>query len=33
MSAYEDAGCDELFLMPCSSDPQQVSLLAQAAGL
>jgi alkanesulfonate monooxygenase SsuD/methylene tetrahydromethanopterin reductase-like flavin-dependent oxidoreductase (luciferase family) len=33
LSAYEDAGCDELILFPCSSDPSQVDLLAEAAGL
>ena len=32
-SAFEDAGCDELFFMPSSSEPEQVSLLAEAAGL
>lgn len=31
--AFEDAGCQELFLFPSSSDPQQVDLLADAAGL
>lgn len=29
--AFADAGCDELFLFPCSSDPGQVDLLAEAA--
>lgn len=29
-SAYEGAGCQELFLFPSSSDPQQVDLLADA---
>jgi alkanesulfonate monooxygenase SsuD/methylene tetrahydromethanopterin reductase-like flavin-dependent oxidoreductase (luciferase family) len=33
LSAFEDAGCQELFLFPSSSDPQQVDLLADAAGL
>jgi alkanesulfonate monooxygenase SsuD/methylene tetrahydromethanopterin reductase-like flavin-dependent oxidoreductase (luciferase family) len=33
MSAFESAGCDELVLFPCSSDPEQVTLLADAAGL
>ncbi|HWH20523.1 MAG TPA: LLM class flavin-dependent oxidoreductase [Solirubrobacterales bacterium] len=33
LSAYEAAGCDELILFPCSSDPAQVDLLADAAGL
>lgn len=29
--AFEDAGCDELFFIPASSDPDQVDLLAAAA--
>jgi alkanesulfonate monooxygenase SsuD/methylene tetrahydromethanopterin reductase-like flavin-dependent oxidoreductase (luciferase family) len=33
LTAFEDAGCQELFLFPSSSDPQQVDLLADAAGL
>jgi alkanesulfonate monooxygenase SsuD/methylene tetrahydromethanopterin reductase-like flavin-dependent oxidoreductase (luciferase family) len=33
LSAFESAGCDELILFPCASDPEQVSLLADAAGL
>jgi len=33
LSAFEDGGCDELILFPASSDPEQVSLLADAAGL
>jgi alkanesulfonate monooxygenase SsuD/methylene tetrahydromethanopterin reductase-like flavin-dependent oxidoreductase (luciferase family) len=33
LSAFESAGCQELFLFPSSSDPQQVDLLADAAGL
>jgi len=33
LAAYEDAGCDELVFCPSSSDPQQVDLLADAAGL
>jgi alkanesulfonate monooxygenase SsuD/methylene tetrahydromethanopterin reductase-like flavin-dependent oxidoreductase (luciferase family) len=33
LSAYEDAGCDELILFPSSSDPRQVDLLAEAAEL
>lgn len=33
LAAFEDAGCQELFLFPSSSDPQQVDLLAAAAGL
>jgi alkanesulfonate monooxygenase SsuD/methylene tetrahydromethanopterin reductase-like flavin-dependent oxidoreductase (luciferase family) len=32
MQAFESSGCDELFLFPCSADPEQVDLLA-AAGL
>ena len=32
VSAFEDAGCDELVLFPCSSDPAQVGLLADALG-
>lgn len=33
LDAYEEAGCDELVFCPSSSDPQQVDLLADAAGL
>jgi alkanesulfonate monooxygenase SsuD/methylene tetrahydromethanopterin reductase-like flavin-dependent oxidoreductase (luciferase family) len=33
LAAFEDAGCQELFLFPSSNDPQQVGLLADAAGL
>jgi alkanesulfonate monooxygenase SsuD/methylene tetrahydromethanopterin reductase-like flavin-dependent oxidoreductase (luciferase family) len=33
LAAFESAGCQELFLFPSSSDPQQVDLLADAAGL
>jgi alkanesulfonate monooxygenase SsuD/methylene tetrahydromethanopterin reductase-like flavin-dependent oxidoreductase (luciferase family) len=33
IAAYEAAGCDELILFPSSSDPDQVDLLAGAAGL
>ena len=29
--AFADAGCDELLLFPCSPDPGQVELLAEAA--
>jgi alkanesulfonate monooxygenase SsuD/methylene tetrahydromethanopterin reductase-like flavin-dependent oxidoreductase (luciferase family) len=32
MEAFDQAGCDELFLFPCSADPEQVDLVA-AAGL
>jgi alkanesulfonate monooxygenase SsuD/methylene tetrahydromethanopterin reductase-like flavin-dependent oxidoreductase (luciferase family) len=31
IQAFEEAGCDELFFMPASSDPDQVDLLAEAA--
>ena len=33
ISSYESKGLDELILFPSSSDPEQVSLLAEAAGL
>jgi alkanesulfonate monooxygenase SsuD/methylene tetrahydromethanopterin reductase-like flavin-dependent oxidoreductase (luciferase family) len=33
MAAYEEAGCDELFVFPSASDPAQVDLLADAADL
>jgi alkanesulfonate monooxygenase SsuD/methylene tetrahydromethanopterin reductase-like flavin-dependent oxidoreductase (luciferase family) len=33
MKAYEEWDCDELILFPASSDPAQVGLLAEAAGL
>jgi alkanesulfonate monooxygenase SsuD/methylene tetrahydromethanopterin reductase-like flavin-dependent oxidoreductase (luciferase family) len=33
IAGFDAAGCDELILFPCSSDPQQVGLLAEAAGL
>jgi alkanesulfonate monooxygenase SsuD/methylene tetrahydromethanopterin reductase-like flavin-dependent oxidoreductase (luciferase family) len=33
ISAFESAGCQELFLFPSSSDPQQVDLLADALGM
>jgi alkanesulfonate monooxygenase SsuD/methylene tetrahydromethanopterin reductase-like flavin-dependent oxidoreductase (luciferase family) len=33
LAAFESAGCDELVIFPCSSDPEQVGLLAEAAGL
>lgn len=32
MSQFEQHGCDELILFPSSGDPEQVSLLAEAAG-
>jgi alkanesulfonate monooxygenase SsuD/methylene tetrahydromethanopterin reductase-like flavin-dependent oxidoreductase (luciferase family) len=33
IGAFEGVGCDELILFPCSSDPAQVDLLADAAGV
>jgi alkanesulfonate monooxygenase SsuD/methylene tetrahydromethanopterin reductase-like flavin-dependent oxidoreductase (luciferase family) len=33
ISNFEQYGCDELIFFPCSTDPEQVSLLADAAGL
>jgi alkanesulfonate monooxygenase SsuD/methylene tetrahydromethanopterin reductase-like flavin-dependent oxidoreductase (luciferase family) len=33
ISGFEAAGCDELILFPAASDPEQVTLLAEAAGL
>jgi alkanesulfonate monooxygenase SsuD/methylene tetrahydromethanopterin reductase-like flavin-dependent oxidoreductase (luciferase family) len=33
VSAFEASGCDELILFPAASDPEQVALLADAAGL
>jgi hypothetical protein len=33
ISAFEEAGCDELILFPSSSDPEQVTVLGDAAGL
>jgi alkanesulfonate monooxygenase SsuD/methylene tetrahydromethanopterin reductase-like flavin-dependent oxidoreductase (luciferase family) len=33
ISAFDSVGCDELILFPCSADPEQVTLLADAAGL
>jgi alkanesulfonate monooxygenase SsuD/methylene tetrahydromethanopterin reductase-like flavin-dependent oxidoreductase (luciferase family) len=33
LQAFEGVGCDELILFPCSGDPDQVDLLADAAGL
>jgi alkanesulfonate monooxygenase SsuD/methylene tetrahydromethanopterin reductase-like flavin-dependent oxidoreductase (luciferase family) len=33
VAAYEELDCDELVFCPSSSDPQQVDLLADAAGL
>ncbi|GAA1281792.1 LLM class flavin-dependent oxidoreductase [Pseudonocardia aurantiaca] len=31
IDGYEAAGCDELVLFPCSADPDEIDLLAQAA--
>jgi len=33
VAAFDAAGCQELFLFPSSSDPQQVDLLADALGI
>ncbi|HEV2789732.1 MAG TPA: LLM class flavin-dependent oxidoreductase [Solirubrobacterales bacterium] len=33
VAGFEQAGCQELFLFPSSSDPQQVDLLADALGM
>ncbi len=33
ISNFEQGGCDELIFFPCASDPAQVGLLAEAAGL
>ena len=33
LQAFAEADCDELIMFPCSSDPQQADLLADAAGL
>jgi alkanesulfonate monooxygenase SsuD/methylene tetrahydromethanopterin reductase-like flavin-dependent oxidoreductase (luciferase family) len=33
IAGFEAAGCDELVLFPASPDPEQVTLLAEAAGL
>lgn len=33
LTAFEQAGCGELIPFPCTSDPAQVDLLADAAGL
>jgi alkanesulfonate monooxygenase SsuD/methylene tetrahydromethanopterin reductase-like flavin-dependent oxidoreductase (luciferase family) len=32
VSAFDQAGCDELFMFPCGSDPEQATLLAEALG-
>jgi alkanesulfonate monooxygenase SsuD/methylene tetrahydromethanopterin reductase-like flavin-dependent oxidoreductase (luciferase family) len=32
-AAFEEAGCQELFFFPADGDPEQVDLLAEAAGL
>lgn len=33
VTAFEQAGCQELFLFPSSNDPRQVDLLADAVGM
>lgn len=33
VAEFDAAGCDELILVPSSSDPDQVDLLADAVGL
>jgi alkanesulfonate monooxygenase SsuD/methylene tetrahydromethanopterin reductase-like flavin-dependent oxidoreductase (luciferase family) len=33
LAAFEGVGCDELVLFPCSNEPAQVEMLAEAAGL
>ncbi len=33
LNAFEQAGADEVICFPASSDPAQVELLAEAAGL
>jgi hypothetical protein len=33
VAGFGDAGCDELIFFPSSSDPAQVEMLAEAAGL
>lgn len=33
IEGFEAAGCDEIFFFPSSSDPAQVGVLAEAAGL
>ncbi len=33
LAAFEQAGCGELVMFPCSADPGQVDLLAEAVGL
>ena len=33
LSAFEEAGADEVICFPASTDPDQVELLADAAGL
>ncbi|MFD0854418.1 LLM class flavin-dependent oxidoreductase, partial [Actinomadura adrarensis] len=30
ITAYAEAGCDELLLFPCDPDPEQVRLLAES---
>ncbi len=33
MDAFQQAGCDEVVAMPCSTDPDEVDRLADACGL
>jgi alkanesulfonate monooxygenase SsuD/methylene tetrahydromethanopterin reductase-like flavin-dependent oxidoreductase (luciferase family) len=33
LAGFESAGCDELVIFPCSHEPRQVQMLAEAAGL
>ena len=33
LAAFDEVGCEELILFPCSPNPEQVDLLADAAGL
>jgi alkanesulfonate monooxygenase SsuD/methylene tetrahydromethanopterin reductase-like flavin-dependent oxidoreductase (luciferase family) len=33
LESFESKACDELILFPCSPDPEQITLLADAAGL
>ena len=33
IAGFEEAGCGELIFFPCSSDPAQVGMLAEAVGL
>jgi hypothetical protein len=33
VAAFEQSGCDELVFFPSNSDPEQVDLLVEAAGI